>query len=270
MKNKLKVSKLILTILSVLIFNFRANADLGFTNINESDFENIISDLSSNFLHTTVTGAGTQGSIFGFQVGLIGGLGKSPEIEKLSKQYDASSDVGSLLHGGLIGVVSVPFGISVEAMLMPSLKSEGGEFGNTGLAVKWTISDSIPLPIDVAIRGHYTKTDFKFSQVINSVNTEVDFANSSMGFQALAGLNLLMLKPYVGVGTITADADISVSGNQTIFDNTYTSASSASKKVTSSQFLIGTELSLLLIKFGLEYSSQFGTDRYTAKFAVGF
>ena len=259
-----------LVIVLALFYSMGAKADLGFTNVTESDFENIINDLSSNFGHTAVTGAGTQGSIFGFQVGLIGGLGSSPEIKKLSQQYDASSDIASLPPGGLVGVVSVPFGITIEAMLMPSLKVSGAEFSNTGLALKWTISDSIPLPIDVAIRGHYTQTDFKFNQVISNVNTDVEFENSMMGFQALAGLNLLMFKPYVGVGTVTADADMSVSGNQTIFDNTFTAASSASKKVSSSQFLVGTEISLMLIKFGLEYSSQFGTDRYSAKFAVGF
>ncbi len=263
-------TKLGLSLAAVFMFSTSAMANIGFTNLTAKDFENVISDFSSNFVHTTVTGAGTQGAIFGFQVGLLGGLSNSPEIRKLSRQVDPSSDVGSLPHGGLMGVVSVPFGITVEAMMVPSLKADGAKFSNTGMAVKWTLTEAIPLPVDVAIRGHYTKTDLTYSQPINSVSTDVDFNNTMMGFQALVGMNLMLLKPYIGLGTVSADGELTAKGTQSIFDNSFTSSTKASKKVSSSQMLAGVELNLMLIKLGFEYSSQFGTDRYTAKLAVGF
>ncbi|MCB0392020.1 MAG: hypothetical protein KDD58_12060 [Bdellovibrionales bacterium] len=260
-------------ILSLLIMTLVVTpsyADIGFTNVSEKDLEKIVEDFSANFAHTTITGANTEGSIFGFQVGLIGGLTNTPNLETLVNQFDPGSDLTYLPHGGLFGVVSVPMGFTVEALMIPSLDAAGASFSNTGLALKWTLTEAIPLPLDIALRGHYTTTTLEYSQLIGSpaVNTDVEYKNTITGFMALAGLNLRILKPYAGIGTITGDGEVNVKGTDTIFN--FTSATKAAKKITSSHIVVGTELSLMLIKFGLEYASLFGTDRYSFKVAVGF
>ncbi|MCB0356861.1 MAG: hypothetical protein KDD40_07630 [Bdellovibrionales bacterium] len=259
-----------LTIGSLLGFSLPALADIGFTDVSEKELEQIVEDFSANFAHTTVTGANTEGSIFGFQVGLIGGLTNTTNLEKLVKEFDATADAGKLPHGGLFGVVSVPMGFTFEALVIPSLDAAGASFSNTGLALKWTLTEAIPLPVDVALRAHYTKTSLEYSQLIGSpaVDTKVEYNNTTTGVQALVGLNLRILKPYLGVGTISGDGEVNVKGTDTIFN--FTSSTKASKKSTSTQMIIGTEISLMLVKLGLEYSSLFGTDRYSAKLAVGF
>ncbi len=256
--------------LATMLFTSPAVADLGFSNVTSAQLEQIIEDLSANFAHTAVTGANTQGSIFGFQIGVVGGVTQTPQLDTLVSQFDSSADSAGLPHGGMVGILSVPFGITLEAMIIPSMELSGSTFSNTGMALKWTISDSIPLPIDVALRAHYATTDLSYSQLVSGVDTKVNFTDTITGFQVLAGLNLLMVRPYVGVGTISGDGELEVSGSQTIFDTSFTAGTKASKKVNSTQFLVGAEVSLLLIKLGLEYSSQFDTDRYTAKIAVGF
>ena len=65
--------------------------NLPLQNLDETEFKNVVSDLSANFLHTSVSGAAPLGDIFGFEVGLIGGLTNSSEIDKLVKAVDADA-----------------------------------------------------------------------------------------------------------------------------------------------------------------------------------
>ena len=61
--------------------------DVGFQNIDKDDFKNVVGDFSVNSLHTTVSG--TLGDVFGFEIGLVGGLTNTPEIDKLAKQVSS-------------------------------------------------------------------------------------------------------------------------------------------------------------------------------------
>ena len=255
---------------TILMMASQSFANIALTDISERDLEAIVQEFSSNFAHTTVTGANTEGSIFGFQVGLIGGLTNTTNLDKLVKEVDPSADTAYFPHGGLFGVVSVPMGFTLEALLIPGLNAAGADFSSTGMALKWTLTETIPLPVDIALRGHYTTTQLEYNQVIGGVPTDVEYSNTTMGLQAILGVNLRIIKPYIGVGTIQGDGEITVKGTQTIFDSSFTTSNKASKAVSDTQTLAGVEVSLLLIKLGLEYSSQFGADRYTFKLAAGF
>ncbi len=263
--------RITLTLLSGMVLHGPAHADsLELHNISEADLKAVVNDFSANFAFTTVSGAGSLGKIFGAEVGVIVGTSQSPNLDNLAQESNSSSSMGTLAHGGLVGIVSVPFGITGEVMMIPKMNMPDGHFSNTGLGVKWTITDTLlPIPmIDLAVRASMTKTKFEYSQPVSNVDTDVTFDDSQTAIQFLVGIDLPIIKPYIGVGTVTAEGEMGISGANTIFN--FTSSTKASSKVTSSQMIVGAEVRLLLIKFGFEYSKMFDTSRYTGKLSLAF
>lgn len=248
--------------------------DLTFDDITKSEIESITRDFSANFTHTAVTGANTLGSVFGFEVGLIFGGTKIEELEDIIKETDPDADVPGLLpHGGLMGMVSVPFGWTFEATLIPQFGEDDFKFSNLTAAVKWSITETLlsELPLSIAIRGHYAKTSIDFTQIDPggtpaTVNGSLD--NTVTGLQAVVSKNFLVFSPYAAVGFLQGSGDLSVNGTDSIFN--FTASNSASADVTSTQIVIGGELKLAIFKLAGEYSRQFETERFTAKASFYF
>lgn len=244
--------------------------DLEFNNLSEKDLETIIEEYSANFSHSSVSGAGTLGRIFGFEVGLVGGMTKTPKVDALVKEQDPSIDADKAPHATLLGVLTVPYGLSTEIGFVPKIGDDDFSYSRVGLALKWTATETLlsDLPLSLALKAHYAKTDIKYQQPVNGQPTDVSFDNTVWGLTAMASKSFVLVEPYIGLGYLMADGDIHVSGSSTIFN--FTTSTSASKKKSDLQLLAGAELKLLLVKLGIEYSRQFETDRYLAKLAFYF
>ncbi len=265
-----------LLLLTLLLNSTATQAQsLGFDNVSEDDLKKIVSDLSSNFTHTSVSGAGALGTIFGFELGVVGGMTSTSELDKLVKSYDASASADQAIHGGILGMLSVPLGLTAEALFVPAVGSEDFKFNTLSLALKWTMTDTVlsGLPVDLAVKFHMNQTGLKFKQVISPdpYETELEFKNQILGAQLLVSKSLVLVTPYAGLGMLQSEGELSFSGSSgNIFDSTYTTSTSAKVKASSSQFLAGVELNLLLLKAGLEISRQFSADRITGKIAFSF
>lgn len=261
----------ILKVLIVLLFPLSVMADTSFTNIDENDMKEITKGSGANFLHNSLIGASQMGKLFGFQVGLTAARTPVPKVNDIV-QENAGAELPALYNAGLMGAVAVPFGLSVEAVLVPKLKSGSADFQSTSFAVKWNINDVIPvLPVNVALRGFYSSAKLSFDQVIAAQNATVSDKTTVTGFQLLVSPMLPLIEPYAGLGFVTADNDLGVTGTSgTIFDPAYTSGQSASKKETSTQMFFGIEGSLGLFKLGAEYSRAFENNRIGLKVALGF
>jgi len=263
----------VLSITSVLILSMSSisvSADPSFSNITSDDFDKITEDMSANFTHGSVLGASKMGTIFGFQVGLVAAQTSTPRTNEIV-QRNAGAELKSLYNAGLVAAVGIPMGIAFEAVLFPTVKSSGGEVSSTSLAIKYNINEVIPvLPINVALRGVYTNSKFSFEQTVSSVTSSVSNKNSVTGVQLLISPMLPLVEPYVGVGLLNGSNELSVSGTTSIFDASFSTSQSESRSKSSTQILAGVDVSLLLIKFGVEYSQAFGTSRYGAKLAFGF
>ncbi|MCM2281006.1 MAG: hypothetical protein NDI61_04080 [Bdellovibrionaceae bacterium] len=256
----------------------RAAAAPAFTNLSQTDFDAIGKELSANTSLHNVMGASSLGSIFGFEIGVVAGVASTKEIERLVQEASPTTEVPFIPHAGLVGAVTVPFGITAELAIVPEITAEGAKYSSFAGAVKWALSDElIPvIPFNLAVRGFMANSEFKFSQTINNastgdlpVNVNVAYDGNVTGLQLLASPKLPVFEPYIGVGYLSAKGDLSVTGHASasFFDST---AQSATTKPTSSQFLAGVNVSLLLLKLGAEYSTAFGTSTYTAKLSVGF
>lgn len=255
-----------------------ANAAPAFVNLSQQDFDNISKEVSANSALHNVGGAGGLGSIFGFEFGLIGGVTSAKEIEKLVKEASPSTELSAIPHVGLVAAVTVPFGITIEAQLVPEFEAEGAKYNSFAGALKWSLDEFVPvIPFHLSARGFYGTSELSFAQTINNASTgnvptnvNVKYAGDVMGLQLLAGPKLPIFEPYVGVGYVSAESDLGVTGSATATFFDFTSAQSATSEPSSSQLVAGFNVKLLLLSLGAEYARAFGTDSYTGKLALSF
>ncbi len=246
--------------------------------ISQTDFNNIIRELSANTSYHSVTPASSMGSIWGFELGVVGGITNTPSINSLVQEASPGTDASYFPHAALLGAVTVPFAITGEILYVPTETISGVSYQSSGLAVKWTASDVLlPIsPVNVALRGFYSSNSIGFSQTIQNPSTNGQAVNASMGYTGhVTGLQLMVspklpiIEPYGGVGLLSGNGSLNVSGTSgTIFN--YTSAQSQSSNPSTFQWFVGADIHLLLFGLGLEYTNEFGTSTYTGKVSLKF
>lgn len=255
----------------ILLISRLTFADPSFTSITDTDFNDIAKEMSANFTHNSMIGASKLGTVFGFQFGFTGAQTSSPKTNDIVKR-NAGSELPSLYNAGLIAAVGVPYGISAEAVILPKLGSSGADLSSSSYALKVNVNDWLPiLPVNLALRGVYSTAKFSFSQVISGLTATVENKTTVSGVQLLVSPMMPIFEPYFGIGTLSGSNELSVTGTTgTVFDPTFSNSQSEKKNVSSSQIILGGELSLALFKMGLEYSQAFGTNRVGFKFGMGF
>lgn len=259
------VSKLSLLLLMLSATAQAANLTL--KNLSDSDVDKVVGDFSANIMHTSVSGAGTLGHIFGFEVGVLGGVGTIPHIEDLVHEQVPSAKADKMAHGGVLGVLSVPLGITAEVSLLPKIGSESFKAAVTSVAAKWTPTELfLDWPFSLAVKGSQTIATLDFKQDINGTMTTYKLKDSVTVIQALVSKSFIIVEPYAGFGLVSASGDLDASGDANVFD---TGVNGKGKKA-GTMFSAGAELKLLILKLGLEYSSALGASRYTGKLSFYF
>lgn len=253
-----------------LTLTLTAKADVQFTNISSTDFEQITKEMSANFTHNSMIGAAKLGTVFGFQVGLTGAQTATPNTNAIVKR-NAGAELPNLYNVGVLGALGIPFGISAEVVMFPSFSTSGASMSGKSLALKWNINEKVPvLPLNLAIRAFYSDASFAFQQTVSSINVEVKNKTSVNGIQILVSPMLPLIDPYVGIGLLNGSNVLSVAGSNPIFDPSFSTSQSESKTVSTTQLIAGVDLNLVLIKLGAEYSQAFGTSRTGLKLSMGF
>jgi hypothetical protein len=213
-------------------------------------------------------GAEPLGDIFGFELSLVGGSTKSPNIDRLSSEN--GEGLGSILHTGLVLGLSVPMGFTFEALLIPSVSSNDMKVSQTSIGVKWTTDKSvIVLPFDLAFRGFISNMSLGFTQDSTGVGTKVDYKNNQTGFQMLISPGLPAFEPYLGLGYVQSKNNLSATATA-VFDPSLTSGTSADVTVSSMQTILGFNFYAAVFSLGFEYVNSFGTNHMTGKFGFYF
>lgn len=240
------------------------------TNLTDAEFEDLSKEFSSNFMHHSVQGAAPLGDVFGFELGLVGGQSPASTLDRLSKRAGGSG-VPNLYHAGILGAVSVPFGITGEIMMLPKLSSNDAELSMTSLGLKLSLNSHLlkVLPFNLALRGVHTTSKFSFKQTFSGVSATVEDEATVSGLQILASPSLPIVEPYAGVGFLNAKNKLgsTIGSTANLFAD---SAESKEKTLSSTQLLLGVNANLLFFRAGAEYSSAFGNNSLTAKLAFGF
>jgi hypothetical protein len=249
-----------------------------FSSLNQSDVDKLENELLENTSLHSVLPPSALGSVWGFEIGVAGGVTKTPELNNQVKRVNSSTDVPILPHAGIVGAVSAPFGITGEAVYLPKETFSETSYQQYALALKWTLTDSLLsfLPMNIAVRGFTSRSEFSFTQtvtdpVFGSMNINVANIGRVSGVQLFASPKLIpILEPYIGLGYLSANGTLSQTGDTTvsIFAN---GAKSMDSSPTSTQLLVGLDIRLLFVLgLGVEYSRAFGTESYTGKLSLKF
>lgn len=256
--------------MSGVFFCSRVWAAPSLTAVTSEDFENLSNEMSANFLHNSMMGASKMGEIFGVQAGIVLAQTASPKINGIAERTSSSS-LPKLYNAGFMAALGIPFGLSGELVYTPKIGAGGVDLQTMSLGLKWNFNEVIPvLPINLALRGVYSTSKLSFSQDLSGVRTDVTNDNTTSGLQILVSPMIPLIEPYAGIGFLSASNKLSASGSTSVFSSTYSTSQSETRKVTTTQLLLGVEASLFLVKLGAEYSRAFATDRYGLKLSFGF
>lgn len=242
-------------------------------NLTKDDLEKISKEFSANFVHRPVSPASTLGDVFGFEVGVIGGVTDAPDIEAISRRENPSGSdpFGQIAHAGAYASVSVPFGLTGELVLLPETELGDVKISHTSMGLKWTFGNLLGIPlIDLAARGHFSLSELSYADTVDGVSTNINLDNTTYGVNILASGNLLLVEPFGGIGIVTRDTELSASGSAQIFDSTFTTAQTQSVDGTSFQVFAGVQANLLFMKIAAQYENVFGTSVTSAKVTFGF
>jgi hypothetical protein len=271
MLNYFKCSFLVL-LLTESVLAASPNIDL----LTQAQADSISKEFSANFVHSIVAPASTLGDVFGVEIGLVGGLTSTPETDALSRSFDASASVDKIPHAGVFGSVSLPYGFTGELSLIPEAGSTL-KIEHKSYAVKWTFSDFLDLPVDIAVRVHGSNSTLSYEDTINNsstsnvdVNSTISYDMSSLGAHLTLSKNFVFVEPYVGIGTISTDTDIKTTASSTVSIFTFTGAESYSSSNSGTHFFVGANLNLFVLKIGLEHSKVVDISRTTAKLSFYF
>lgn len=257
--------------LSTTIPTSVAQAAITLPQLNQANLDAIENDMAANTLLHDALPPSSMGSIFGFEVGLVAGTTKSPGLNTQVQSVSSSTSAPAIPHAGLVAAVTIPFGITFEAVYLPKLTIGDLTYQQYAGAVKWTFTDGWVLPVNIAARGFLAKSTLSFVETFPSTSIVTTISNdtSVQGVQLLASPKLIpIIEPYVGVGMITATGTLSSSAAVSIFS--FTSALSASSSLSTTQLLAGLDIRALLFGFGIEWSRAFGNDSYTGKLSLKF
>jgi hypothetical protein len=241
---------------------------LPLTNLTEEDYKNVVNDMSANFTHTSVSGASSLGSLFGFEFGLVAGGTRTPHLNDLANRAVPGSAADKLPHGSLLGALTIPLGLTVEVGIVPKVGKDEFKFSSYDVALKWTPTELfLDLPLSLAAKLQLSKAKVDFAQKISGVDVAFNYDSTVTGLTLLASKNFVFVEPYFGLSYLRGKGDLVASGT----NNTFTfTGQSASETVTTTAFMLGAEVKLIFFKIGVEYANLFNTSQYSGKFSCYF
>lgn len=252
-----------------------------FTNIDRSDFDKIVKEFSGNFAYSTVTPASSLGAVWGFELGVTGGVTDIPDTLAIVKRAAPNTTMKDYFpHAAAIGRVTVPLGITAEASILPAIDASDVSLKSIAGAAMWTITDVFleDLPVHWAIKGSLSTTEVRFTQNVTpiaggaQVPATIELKDTMMGIHTLISKKFLVFEPYVSLGLIKAKGTLSVLANvpATVFSSAFTTGDKATTEPSSAQFLIGVDARLAFLSLGAEYQRSFGTSGYTGRLSFRF
>lgn len=282
--------KRVITLLTLILFVAGQTAEAAVptlpNSLSKDSLDKIAKEFSSNFTFTNASPPSVFGKKLlpwlGFEVGLVAGFAKSPELDTLV----TTEKIDKIPHVGILTNFSFPYGLALESNWIPKKNIKDVNISYTAFAAKWTVNEVFWewLPVDIAVRGHWAKATVDYAQTINNSTTgntdaraTIELSDKVWGFNASVGYGLFddLIEPYVGVGflrgigeariiasspTITILTGLGFTGNQ----------QSADSKHSSAQFFGGVQFNLLVVNLAAEAMRAFGTNNYTAKFSFDF
>lgn len=230
-----------------------------------ADFKDVSKDLGGAFAFSTNSGGASLGKLWGVELGLVFGVTDADNIKRIAENNsgEEQKELSFLPTGGLVAGVGLPFGIGLEANIIPELKASDIKIANYAFAARWEITDMLPLvgslsPLKLALRLSYGDANFNYQDNTESANFDI----SNTEIAAIAGFNLFVAEPYISIGHVKTSTDMNANSRNAIIPvNVDYNANLSSTKLTA-----GVLFKLTFLRLGLEYVNfDSGANRYTAK-----
>lgn len=261
-------NKLLSIIALVLAFSAsQAKAQVpNLQNLNLPQLDSVFKVFGADLAFKPLEPASAYGDYFGFSFGVIGTLASTKkiksEISGISLNYAPGGDI-------YLGV-QAPFGLALELGFIPALTVKDIRLEKYGGDVKWTVNKVFFdwLPVDVALRGMYTRGQVQYKQTISGIQDMIDYNTAVYGVNASVSKQLLFIEPYLGLGWVRQDATLGNTGRITLFNRTITAQNSFEKKLSSVWYYGGVQFHIFFGNLTAQYDNMFGVHTYSAK--VGF
>ena len=267
------MKKLLLAFIFILGSSYAWAGAPVFNNITKSALNTIVGEFSTNGFHTTVSPlTGSKKALLGFAGAEAGMVGGATQVPGIGSSTVSTKEINYIYHSSIFALLNLPYGITPEVSFLPPLEIGNIKLNYYGGALRWNVTDVFLkfLPFNFGTRFHFSNAQLKFSQPISGVNVKVKFDDTIWGGSLALSKKVLVLEPYVGLGFIQGNGDLSISGTGTFFNTEVTTGQSASATQTSSHLYAGLQFTTLFLGLGAEYSRAFGTNRFTGKVSVRF
>ena len=256
--------KLVFIFLFILCSTSYAAAP-NFSNITKSQFKTIVEQFSASVPEPPLAPASSKALFFlpGFQIGVLGGLTKVPELDEF-----ATKDPKYIPHSALFASLSGPLGLGVAGTLLPKLTLDQFRIFHYGGALRWNMTDVFLkfLPFNLALKGYAGKTELEYSHSLSGANQTFTLNDLTLGANLAASFKLF-LEPYVGVGLLRGDLDFS-STTSAVFNTSFTTSTTARDQSIGPQLFAGLNISLPFFMLGGQYSYAFQAHRVTLQLAL--
>jgi hypothetical protein len=263
--------------------SFAADQTFSFSNLSAGDYENIVKEFSSNFGYSTLTPASSLGGLGNFELGVVGGMTKSPVVEKLVKDANPNAKFkGKLYHGGALVRVGLPYALTLEGVVFPSRTFSDVKFSEYSGSLMWTATDEALsfLPLSIAVKGFYSAVKVSYTQAVNQTingasvtgDATIGLTDTLWGGTIIASKKILMIEPYAGIGYISANGKLKVDSAGTVngFFAFQAPNNEAVSTPVSSQLILGVDAQLAIVALGLEYQRAFGQNSTSARLSFRF
>lgn len=271
----------LLSLLAFLGFGTAFAVDIRIDNITNVQLDSVIKEFSANQYFYPVSPASSLGKKFGVEFGLVAGVTRTPDINKITHDISPTAkDLKLLPHGTILGRIGVPWGIGLDIGYLPKISASGVDYKQFGGALRWTITDVFftELPLSLQARLIYAKTDVSFATTLSNASTgSITVPISAALEDKMSGAQLVgskeffgFLEPYLGLGMAKAKGTLSVSGSSTAYNISASLGASASSNSSSFHYFAGFNMQGWIFVLGADYNHLFGTDVYNAKLSFRF
>ena len=252
-------------LLALILCSRNYAAAPNFSSITKSQFETIVEQFSASVPEPPLAPASSKTLFFlpGFQLGVLGGVTKVPELDEF-----ATRDPKYIPHAALFASLSGPFGLGVAGSLLPELTLDEIKIFHYGGALRWNITDVLWkfLPFNLALKGYAGKTELEYGHILSGVNQTFTLDDLTLGANMAASFKLF-LEPYIGVGLLRGNLDFS-STTSAVFDTSFTTSTTASDQSIGPHLFAGLNISLPFFMLGGQYSYVFQAHRVTLQLAL--
>ena len=242
--------------ISILVITNNAIADSSMdfnitTQIPDEDYKNIVTTIVNPTRFQFMSSASpSAGKIIPLGISAGGGVSylnvPQSTVDSLNKYTDSANNFPSaIIIPRFIGKIGLPGGLDLAVNYA---KIPQSSIVLSGIAAQYAFFNPRLLPISMAIRVGYTQ-----------IKGFIPFDANSTNAEALLGIPITIIKPYVGIGNNWSNASTSIS-NQTI-------SLSKSASWSETYATLGIQISALL---GLALEAQVSSSQtiYNAKLSI--